>query len=492
MRSGSIGHRNGSVAFLLKHKILLIEPPFYRLFKNTYALVKYPLSLAYLAAAVKTKTSWDIRVYNADFAPMSEPFEVTYFKGKGFVQYLRNLEDASGNIWQEVRSVIAAYGPSVVGISAKSANFASVIRVAHLVKDICADALVVVGGPHPTTVRNNILDCADIDMVVAGEGEQTLVELLDALERGIEPDWVPGLIFRKGRQLASTPFRKLIANLNSLCFPHHHAREVLQDYESYPLSAFSSIFATRGCPFNCLFCGSKNIWGRKTRFRSPEHVGQEIIQLKEMGIDWVHFEDDTFGVTEYYLRAICDTIKRVCPGIHWSCELHVRLVSEENISLMKAAGCAMIQLGFESGNDGILKAIRKGFTVSEALNACCTIRNHGIRLQTFFMGGFPQETEESLNDTLNVITALACHKVIYSIFTPYPGTEAFDLCLTMGLIPDHYDPSRHNHQSPENHFCRHLSPEKFAQISSRIEEIVVRKNQQGRDRDIESTLPDHR
>lgn len=472
-------------------RILLIEPPFYRLFKKTYALVKYPLSLAYLAAAVKSKTSWDVRVYNADFAPTSDPFEVTYFKGKGFAQYLENLRNTSGNIWREVQSVIAAYSPSVVGISAKSANFASAVQVARLVKEMFPETVVVVGGPHPTTVRDKILDCADIDIVVVGEGEQTLVELLEVLERSIEPDTVPGLIFRKGNQPVSTPARKFIADMDSLSFPHSHARELLHDYEAYPLSAFSSIFATRGCPFNCLFCGSKNIWGRKTRFRSPDHVGAEIIQLKEMGIDWVHFEDDTFGVTEQYLRAICDTIRRVCPGIHWSCELHVRLASDENISLMKASGCAMIQLGFESGNNEILKAIRKGFVVSDALNACRTIRNHGIRLQTFFMGGFPQETEDSLNDTRNVIEALTCDKVIYSIFTPYPGTEAFDLCRKMGLIPNNYDPSLYNHQSPENCFCLHLSPEKLFHISSRIEEIVVSKNQMGRGGAEPSRFPVH-
>jgi hypothetical protein len=135
-------------------RILLIEPPFYRLFKKTYALVKYPLSLAYLAAAVKSKTTWDVRAYNADFAPTSDPFEVTYFKGKGFAQYLENLRNASGNIWREMQSVIAAYSPSVVGISAKSANFASAVQVARLVKEMFPETVVVVGGPHPTTVRD--------------------------------------------------------------------------------------------------------------------------------------------------------------------------------------------------------------------------------------------------------------------------------------------------------------------------------------------------
>jgi radical SAM superfamily enzyme YgiQ (UPF0313 family) len=463
-------------------KLLLIEPPFYRLFKDTYALVKYPLSLGYLAAAVKTKTRWEVRVYNADFAPTSDPFEVTYFKDRGFRQYLNSLHDISGNIWREIREVVSSFEPTVVGISAKSANFASAVQVAHIVKAVSPRIRVVVGGPHPTTVREAVLDAASIDMAVMGEGEETLVELLSAIETGKEIGGVRGLIYRDGAQPVATPSRPFMTDLDSLPFPHAFAREVLQDFADYPPRAFSGIFSTRGCPFNCLFCGSKNIWGRKTRFRSPENVAAEMLRLREMGVEHIHFEDDTFGVTPAYLRAICEAIRRQCPGISWSCELHVRLVSEENIALMKAAGCRMIQLGFESGNDEILKTIRKGFTVSEALRACRIIDHQGVQLQTFFMGGFPQETGESLTDTLRVIESLSCHKVIYSIFTPYPGTEAFDLCLKMGLIPDGYDPSLYNHQSPRNLFCQALSAESFLEISSRIESVVVIKNRLGRNR----------
>lgn len=444
--------------------------------------MKYPLSLAYLAAAVKTKTRWEARVYNADFAPTSDPFEVTYFKDRGFRQYLSSLQDISSRIWQEIREVVSSYQPTVVGISAKSANFASAVQVARIVKEISPHIRVVVGGPHPTTVREAVLDAASIDMAVMGEGEETLVGLLSAIETGTEPGRVSGLIYRNGTQPVTTPSRPYMTDLDSLPFPQTFARDVLQDFADYPRRAFSGIFAVRGCPFNCLFCGSKNIWGRKPRFRSPKNVAAEILHLREMGVEHIHFEDDTFGVTSSYLRAICNAILRQCPGISWSCELHVRLVSDENIALMKAAGCRMIQLGFESGNDEILKAIRKGFTVSEALRACRIIHHQGIQLQTFFMGGFPQETGESLTDTLRVIESLSCHKVIYSIFTPYPGTEAFDLCLKMGLIPDGYDPSLYNHQSPQNHFCQALSVEKFHEISSRIESVVVVKNRLGRNR----------
>jgi len=201
-----------------------------------------------------------------------------------------------------------------------------------------------------------------------------------------------------------------------------------------------------------------------------------------MGLRHIHFDDDTFGVHTNYLRALCGEIAQQCPGLHWSCEIHVRLVSEENISIMKRAGCRTIQLGIESGNDFILRENRKGYGIEEALRACGIIREHGIELETFFMAGFPQETEETLGDTLKAIERVDCNKVIYSIFTPYPGTEAFDLCREKGLIRSGYDPSTHYHQSPANSFCCAMPPALFRSLASRIEQVVDEKNRRGRNK----------
>ncbi|MEI6155421.1 MAG: radical SAM protein [Deltaproteobacteria bacterium] len=483
------------------HKILLIEPPFYRLFKETYGLVRYPLSLGYLASSVKAGVDWDIMTYNADFITASDPFEVTYFKGAGFARYRRTLCDISHRIWQGIRDVISGYAPAVVGISAKSSTFASVLRVAGIAKTINPEIVVIVGGSHPSAVFSKTFDttgikggqvnrteaggevfCRDIDMFVAGEGEVTIVALLDALERHKSPDRIRGIVYRKGEDLMATLPGRPVKNLDALPFPYQYAPYVLKDYEIYPLSAFSNVFATRGCPYRCLFCGSRNVWGRGVRFRSPHNVVEEILNLQSIGINDIHFVDDTFGVTTPYLQALCQAIKSSCPGISWSCEIHVRLVNDKNISIMKEAGCFMIQVGIESGNDEILKEVRKGFTIEEALAACNIIRNHGINLQTFFMAGFPQETEASLKDTAKVIEEIECEKIIYSIFTPYPGTEAFELCRGKGMIAPDYDPSLYCHQSPENCFCVNLSHERFRKLSSRIEETVVQKNSAMRSR----------
>jgi anaerobic magnesium-protoporphyrin IX monomethyl ester cyclase len=463
-------------------RILLIEPPFYRLIKKTYALCRYPLSLGYLACAIEKSTDWDVMVYNADFLPAADPFEVCHLAGEGFASYRRNLQDPSNPIWREIRERIVAFDPAVVGISVKSSTFASAEMVARIAKELDPKIYVIVGGPHPSSVGTQILDYPHIDMGVAGEGEQTLPELLRYLEikSGVEWTHVQGILCRMNGHAVATPQRPLVSDLDELGFPGLLASRVLMDFDQYPAEAFRSVLATRGCPNNCFYCGSRNVWGRTVRFRSPENVVEEIQSLRGMGIQHIHFEDDTFGVNATYLLALCREIENRCPEVQWSCETHVNTITNENVSIMKKAGCSMIQLGIESGSNRILREIRKGFSIDKALNACEIIRGHEIALETFFMIGLPQETEGSLRETLRAVEQVECNKVIYSIFTPYPGTEAFEWCKSKGLIGSGYDLSLHHHQSPVNNFCAAIPHDVFRSMASEIEQRVDQKNRLAR------------
>jgi radical SAM superfamily enzyme YgiQ (UPF0313 family) len=462
---------------LEKNKILLIEPPFNRLFKETYSLNRFPLSLGYLSGAIKKETDWDILVYNADFSPVSEAPKVSYQAGVGFYNYLAYLKDYSKPLWQEIKSQILKYGPQVVGLSSKSQNFASACIVAKLAKEVDEKIIVVLGGPHSSAVGKDVFQCQDIDVCVRGEGERTIVEFLKALEAKKEWSGVKGVAYRENGKIFENPSREYIENLDSLCVPCDIARDVLIDFDLYPITAFKYIFATRGCPYNCFFCGSRKIWSQKVRFRSAEHVMGEIKNLYERGLKSVHFDDDTFGINKEYTTKMCEAFIKYCPGMKWSCELHVKLVNEETIALMKKAGCFQIQLGIESGNNEILKAMRKNITVDEALRACRIIKKFGIELHTFFMIGFPQETEATLRDTIDVMDRIKSDLVIYSIFNPYPGTEAFAFCQANGLIDDKYDVSFHNHQSPMSHFCLNIKPERFRALASQLEKKLDKKNQ---------------
>jgi uncharacterized radical SAM superfamily protein len=470
--------------YAMRQKILLIEPPFHRLFKDTYSLDRYLLALGYLAGAIGQGTDWTVNTYNADFLPGGEQVQVSYLAGAGFASYQRNLQNRDAKIWLQIRAVLERYKPGVVGISAKSQNFTAACIVAELAKEVNPRCLVVLGGAHPSMVGPEVLLCPHIDFAVRGEGEVTIVELLVAIQNGADTSEIPGLLYRHAGQRLAGPPRGAIADLDTLPPPHANAPETLVDYDLYPPTAFQYVFATRGCPFNCLFCGSRNIWSRKVRFRSPESVVAELRQLQGLGLRFVHFDDDTFGVTGKYIRELCGEIARGCPGLKWSCEIHVNLVNAQTIAEMKRAGCYRIQIGVESGCDEILRAMRKGFNIDQARDACDTIKRLGLELHAFFMVGFPQETEKTLAQTARAMREIAADRVLYSIFTPYPGTEAYEYCQARGLVGPTVDLSKHFHQSPENCFCQNIAPSRFRQLVAEIERAVDRKNARRRIREI--------
>jgi len=154
----------------------------------------------------------------------------------------------------------------------------------------------------------------------------------------------------------------------------------------------------------------------------------------------------------------------------------VKSINDEYLSLMKKAGCYKIELGIESGNNDILKKMRKKITIEEALIAAQKIKKHGMELHAYFLVGFPFETEKSLNDSFEAMKKLKYQShVVISIFTPYPGTELYEYCKENGIIDDDYDISLHNHQSMDC-FCTNISQDRFKELVLNIEKFVDRNN----------------
>ncbi|MFZ5584616.1 MAG: B12-binding domain-containing radical SAM protein [Thermodesulfobacteriota bacterium] len=455
-------------------RLLLVEPPFYRLFDERYSLCRYPLALGYLAAAA-AGAGWRARAYNADFAGPGRPLSVRHLAGDGHRRYLACLADAQAPIWQEVEAVVRAEAPAVVGVSLKSACLASGRRVAAIAKRLDPGALVLAGGPHPSAAPEQVLADANFDLCVIGEGERTLAELLRCLEAGGDLRQAPGLAFRGEGGVVRTAPRPLMPGLEGLPRPLTDAARVLVDHDRYPARALGHVMATRGCPQRCAYCGSHGLWGRRPRLRPPGEVTAELAAMRAAGVERVHFDDDTFGVTPAYLESLCAALAKGVPGLAWSCETHVRLIDQANLERMQAAGCRTIQLGVESGSDRILAAVGKGFTVAQALAACRLVKRQGLRLEVFIMAGFPQETEASLRETIAVAADLDCDKVIYSLFTPHPGTEAHRLCLSLGLVDPDQDFSPYHHQSPRNHYCPAIAPGRFRELAAELEDLADRR-----------------
>jgi radical SAM superfamily enzyme YgiQ (UPF0313 family) len=410
-------------------------------------------------------------VYNADFVPHSRRFPLTYICGEGFRNYVSNLTNVSHPAWKEVKTTIQDFKPSIVGIYCCSANLGCVSMVARLVKEYDGRVRVVVGGPHPTAVGAEMLDDANIDVSVVGEGERTIIDLLEATEHNKPFSEIKGIIYRDGSRVVKTQARECIDNLDSFCSPYEYVSQVLRDYEKYPKSAFGYVMATRGCKQNCLFCGSRYVFGRKVRYRSVGNVTEELRFLKKMGIRRISFLDDTFGSDKEYTQELCRSLIQNLRGLRWSCTTRADVVDGRTIALMKRAGCREIAIGIESGNNEMLRKMRKGITLQTALDAARTIRENGIKLIVFFMIGFPGETEKTLSDTFETIKKID-GTIIYNIFTPFPGTEGFDLCKQIGLIGNNYAACFFNHKSPENCFTDGISKERFRELASVMEKYV--------------------
>jgi radical SAM superfamily enzyme YgiQ (UPF0313 family) len=429
-----------------------------------------------LAGAIKSKTDWDVMVYNADFVPNSDlDMPYSYAVGKGFKNYLRSLGDLSGPVWKAVQKNITDYKPAVVGIFCCAASFVSASIVAKMAKSFNQQTVVVLGGPHPTAVGKDVLKEPNIDIAVRGEGELTILELLDAISNRASLDKVKGIVYRVANETVETPERECITDLDSLIFPHKYAPEVLKDHDKYPKSAFREVFTSRGCPYNCFFCGSRNMLGRKLRLRSVANVLEEIKSLQKLGLKWIQFLDDTFGADKEYTRQLCDSLVRECPGMLWGCLTRVNVIDEQTIVMMKKAGCRHIEIGIESGNNEMLKRIRKGITIEEAIAAANLICKHGIKLTANFIVGFPEEKEETMNETFAAMKKIK-GELIYNIFTPYPGTEAFEFCRRQGLIKKDFNIALYNHHSSENCFSLHISKDRFREFASEIEKYVDKHN----------------
>jgi len=458
-------------------RILLIEPPFFRLYHPEASLNRFPLSVGYLGATIRSrKPDWEVGIFNADFSPQDAPLDYKYLAGPGYDRFVQSLKEPGSRVWKEIENTISEFRPSVVGITCKSQNYLSACIVAKIAKSVDKDILVVVGGAHPSLAGADVLKEPAIDIAAVGEGEETIIEVLESVEGRLPLSSIRGILYREGGRVAANPRRELIRDLDALAFPVSAARTCLIDYDKYPLEAFKYMFAVRGCPYACTFCGSRYIWGRNVRFRSVGNIVAEMREIQKIGVNYVHFDDDTFGVKKSFIQELCTAIKGGCTGLNWSCETHVRLVDDETVAMMKSAGCRSILLGVESGNNEMLARIGKNITIEDAFSAARIVKRHGIYLYAFFIVGFPHETEASLQDTIFAIKSLPADVVVYSIFTPYFGTELFDWCRQQGIVSEDFNAFLHNHQSPDNYFCPQIAEDVFKSRVRELEKALDRIN----------------
>ena len=436
----------------MSEKILLVNPPFYRLLGSHYNANS--LGIAGIAAYLN-KHGHDAWLYNADFLN-----EVDYSNLRelfdGFKNYTEFFQNENDPIWDEVVEKIIQSDANWVGYTSYTANVTAIDIISRKVKNRKPTIKQVIGGVH-ATLDHNVLDkLSGIDFTVQREGEQAMLELVE----GKSPKDIVGVVSRDGMGLCNNGDAAVMP-IDDLPFPEREKFYGLTDEEKLMVDV-SYICSIRGCPYRCNYCASPFHWKRdKTQYRSPESVIKEMKLLKEnywsryKEYDYsasanigkksslkivdntiVYFVDDVFTVKKPRVKQILKMMIDQNLGMNWKCEARTDHLDEEICELMAQAGCVRVKLGFESGSDKVLKDIQKDETKEDMKIGAKMLKDAGVPFTAYFMAGFPTETDEDLRETINFAKEIDADYYSLSVLAPYYGTKMYYDLIEQGVELD--------------------------------------------------------
>lgn len=392
-------------------RVFLLAPPWAEIYGSFRAAAKVavaypPLGLCYLASSLRA-AGHEVRVVDAE---------------------------AEGLDLHGVLARLDGFDADLLGIQVVSPLWDIVHEVCKAVK-ARGDLPIVLGGPHITITRAEAFaQNPHFDYAVIGEGEETLTELADALQSGADPSPVAGLAFRRGSDVHVTPARKSDRDLDEIP-PPDRSDLTLSSYRfSVPgrgLQPFTTLTSTRGCPFECTFCTEPMMFGRRTRFRTPGQVVDEIEETaRRWGTTHFIFVDDTLTVEKKRMREICRQI--LARGLEVTMEgwTHANTVDADLLATMHAAGFVRLSFGVESGDPQILKSLKKGTDHERLRAAYRAAKGAGIETRGSVILGLPGDTRETVERTIRFVCELDdLDHCYFNLAMPYPGTEIRELAL---------------------------------------------------------------
>lgn len=418
-------------------KILLIEPPVTRpadfTAKKTRIGIVPPLGLAYIAAVLE-KNNFEVKIIDCLMEGSIEgiPYQ--------------NDQTRYGLSDEEIRQKISEFKPDIVGVSCLfSAKVYDMLNLCRIVKEIDPHILTVAGGAHPTTAYYEVLKDKNLDFVIFGEGEYSTLYLLNALNGKKELSKVDGLAYKEHNEVKVNPKTKYIENLDELPLPARHLLRMDKYlFTSSPHSGikrhpFTSMITSRGCPFHCSFCVIRHLWGTKARYRSPENVLQEIEELvTRYGVKEIHFEDDNLTAEKERAMAIFNGIiqKGWDLSLNSPSGLAVHRLDEELLTVMKKAGYYSISIAIESGDKDILRLMRKPVNLEKVRHLIQTIHKLDLKAKGFFIIGYPGETKEQMQRTIQFAKTAGLDWALFFIATPIPGSDLDKHCRENGYLVD--------------------------------------------------------
>ncbi len=344
----------------------------------------------------------------------------------------------------QLGKIIEATQPDVVGVQCYTFDIPNTKKILRVVRNISPEITTVVGGAHMSSdARHAMIDFgADLDFGFGGEGELAFPVFLSALEKRNKAFAdVPGLVWRDGDRINTNP-QVLVDDLDALGLP---ALDLIRPdtypesqhgafYEQFPISP---IITTRGCPYSCTFCSAPIISGKKLRHHSVEYVRELMLVLyHRYGIREFHIVDDNFTMDIEYAKSVMRMIIALDLGVSLAMPNGIRMdwLDDELLELMKAAGVYVVSIAVESGNDRILKAMKKSTTVAKIRENVARIRRHDLDIAAFFIVGFPGETRETIRDTVRLSLELDLLRANYFTYLPLPGTASHAQLVADGEI----------------------------------------------------------
>ncbi len=322
------------------------------------------------------------------------------------------------------------FKPEVIGVTSVTMNFSPAVQTLQYCKRKVPEATAVMGGPHVTfTDEETLRKFPEVDIVIRGEGEETMRELVRTLEKEESLETIRGLTFRQNGRTFRTEDRPFIPDLDALPMP---------DRTLFPLSRYLamrvpvSILSSRGCPMDCSFCVGYRMTGRKGRFRNPLKVVEEIEAAHRLGFEEVCIDDDLFTRKRSHVFSICDEILRRGLKMNLYAFARVDTVDESLLKKLKEAGCRMICFGLESGNQKILDLAHKRATLEKARHAMDLCKQAGISPFGSFILGLPGETRETMEETISFAQGLGI-PYGFHLLSPFPGTRVRERAAEFGL-----------------------------------------------------------
>jgi radical SAM superfamily enzyme YgiQ (UPF0313 family) len=319
----------------------------------------------------------------------------------------------------KLNAALDEFKPAVVGLTSVTMNFPIAVQMVSVIKEYDPSIITIMGGPHVSfDAENTLCRYPDIDLVVMGEGEKTITDLMSC---GMDPkQWpfIQGIAFRCNGKVMNTGFREFIEDVDSLPLP---ARHLLHHSRYQALGYPISIVTGRGCPYSCIFCLGRKMVGKKVRRRKASLVVDEIEDILSYGWNRINFADDLFTSDRRSVQDICGEIRRRGLKFAWSAFARVNTVDKMTLELMKTSGCDSVSFGIESGNREMLQRIRKGITLTQVRNAIRLCREAGIIAHASFMVGLPGESPRTLRETREFARSLEI-MYGYHFLAPFPGT----------------------------------------------------------------------